>query len=521
MYIDARTLSGVDSIECDICVIGAGAAGITLAREFAGRSEQVCLVESGDFEIDAATQELYQGESVGLPYLDLDSVRLRFFGGTTNHWAGQCLRFSASDFQIQPWLPYSGWPFDLADILPYYDRAATLLGLPEEGWDVTYWADALGYDAIEFDPARFHPEMFLIEPLRMGDAFRQDLEASNIRTYLNANVVELETNESARVVTAARIRTLARNDLRVLARHFVLAAGGIENPRLLLSSDTVQREGLGNRHDLVGRFFLEHPNFVGGTIQPSSPGDPLWFYDRNRHSGAQVRPYLLLSDDLQRDEELVPTGVSLLPVGAASYEARSIRSLRAIARDLLAAEVPDDLWRHVGNIASDLGGITDLAHDWLRYGQIPIEHVDCQVAMTPAPNPDSRVMLGDRRDALGLRQVELDWRLSEIDRRSARRTMELLGQEVGRLGLGRLKMLIDEDTTWPDNLEGAFHHAGTTRMADDPTMGVVDRNCRIHGMSNLFVAGSSVFPTIGAGTPTFLIIALAMRLADHIKASTG
>jgi choline dehydrogenase-like flavoprotein len=138
--------------------------------------------------------------------------------------------------------------------------------------------------------------------------------------------------------------------------------------------------------------------------------------------------------------------------------------------------------------------------------------------MDPAPNRDSRVTLGAELDPLGQRRVNLNWRLSPLDKYSVRRTLEIIGMELGRAGLGRLQVKIDDsDTAWPEDLIGANHHMGTTRMNDDPKQGVVDKNCRVHGVSNLFIAGSSVFPTAGSGTPTFMIVVLALRLADHVK----
>lgn len=136
----------------------------------------------------------------------------------------------------------------------------------------------------------------------------------------------------------------------------------------------------------------------------------------------------------------------------------------------------------------------------------------------PAPNPDSRVVLVGDRDELGLQRVALDWRLSEADKRNVRQTLELFGAEIGRAGIGRPKILYEEDDSgWPEDLGGGEHLMGTTRMSDDPKQGVVDRHCRVHGMANLFVAGSSVFPTAGGATPTLMIVALAIRLADHLK----
>ena len=194
------------------------------------------------------------------------------------------------------------------------------------------------------------------------------------------------------------------------------------------------------------------------------------------------------------------------------------QSLQELKSDLANGQIPDDLMSHIGNVLGDLDLLAGLAYDRIRYGQTPIDRIDVMPAMIPLPNPDSRVLLGDETDALGLRRVKLDWRLTELDKRSVRRGLEILAAEFGRLGIGRMKILLsDDDTSWPDDLEGANHHLGTTRMHDDPSKGVVDRDCKVHGIDNLYVAGSSVFPTPGIGTPTMMIIALALRLADHLK----
>jgi choline dehydrogenase-like flavoprotein len=196
--------------------------------------------------------------------------------------------------------------------------------------------------------------------------------------------------------------------------------------------------------------------------------------------------------------------------------------MRRIRADILRGQMPDEMMTHVGNILSDMGVLANLAYESARYGQVPVARVDVQVAMIPVPNPDSRVLLSDETDALGLRRVKLDWRLTELDKRSVTRGLEILGAEIGRMGIGRFKMLISDDaSTWPDDLEGANHHVGTTRMHDDPREGVVDRNCKVHGIDNLYIAGSSVFPTAGIGTPTLMIVALALRLADHVREITA
>jgi choline dehydrogenase-like flavoprotein len=522
MFVDARTLPVLETIECDICIVGAGAAGLSIAAQLIGAGHKLCILESGGFELDAATQALYEGENLGLPYFPLDVCRLRYFGGSTNHWGGFCMPFRAEDFEAQPWLPHSGWPIGLDAMVPYIQRAAKLLELPEAGWDLDHWEEATGKKRLPFDPSKITNEIFLIKGAPMGEVLRPELErAAEVDVYLHANALEIETDEAARHVTGVRARTLAGNEFTVAARLVILAAGGIENPRLLLLSNRVQKEGLANGHDLVGRYFLEHPVFIGGVVQPESPGAPVNFYGRQRFAGQAVYPFPLLAPAAQRAEQITPVAFALLPIADAAYESAGMRSMRRLRGDFLAGKMPDQMMEHVGNVLSDFGTLAGLAYESARYGQLPIERIDVRVAMIPVSNPESRVLLSDETDALGLRRVKLDWRLSELDKRSVRRGLEIMGPEIGRLGIGRFKTLIsDDDTTWPEDLEGANHHVGTTRMHDDPRYGVVDRNCKAHGIDNLYVAGSSVFPSGGIGTPTLMIIALALRLADHLRETT-
>jgi choline dehydrogenase-like flavoprotein len=226
---------------------------------------------------------------------------------------------------------------------------------------------------------------------------------------------------------------------------------------------------------------------------------------------------------VQRSEQLVDIQIRLEPVFqdrvVSHLSGPGIRSLEDLSRALKKRHLPDGFGSHLRNVVADLDGIARSGYLWARYrGVFPLDHVGLTTRIDPAPNPDSRITLSEERDPLGLNRVKLDWRLSAIDKRSARRALEIFGEEVGRAGLGRVQIGIDgDDITWPPDTAGGWHHMGTTRMSDDPKQGVVDRNCKVHGIANLFIAGSSVFPTAGSGTPTLLIVALALRLAAHVK----
>jgi choline dehydrogenase-like flavoprotein len=527
MLIDARTIQNNTILETDICIIGAGAAGIALAREFTNLPFRVCLLESGGLELDNDTQSLADGENIGLPYYPLRITRLRYFGGTTNHWGGICRPFNDLDFIPRESVPYSGWPFRKSDLQPFYERAQSICQLRSSEWDVHFWEKYNKYASLPLIGDRVITRLAQVvsNPLRQfGKSYRSEIiQAKNITTFLHANVVEIETDETSKTVTRVRVACLPGNTFSVAAKIFVLAAGAIENPRLLLVSDRRQFTGLGNQNDLVGRFFLEHPRFLAGIFRPSNLMIPLRLYKGGEVSNSIIRGYLSLSEDVQRNEQLVDVQVRLDPVYDKSYikasESKGVSSLNYLLKNLWRGDTPDDFGRHLSDVIADLDDVAASAYWWARFqGEYPINHIELVTRIDPAPNPDSRITLATERDQLGLRRAQLDWRLSPIDKHSARRTLEIIGTELGRAGLGRLKIVMsDDDTTWPSDTSGGFHHMGTTRMNDDAKQGVVDKNCQVHGISNLYIAGSSVFPTGGSGTPTLLLIALALRLADHIK----
>jgi choline dehydrogenase-like flavoprotein len=523
MLRDLRSLPKSEKLEFDLCVIGSGAAGLSIAREFLTTSLRVAVLEAGGLEYDQESQFLYSGEIIGLNYFPLDSCRLRMFGGTTEHWAGYCAIFKPEDFEPVPWVAHSGWPIGLHDLLTYYDRAVELSQLPPEGWNQEFWRKWHDTVPLPLRASEIGHDMFLIRPMRFGQEWRGLFERSdNIDVYLHAPVVEIMIDERSKRVTSVAIRTVNRNEYRLAARYFVLATGGIENARLLLASNSSLPAGLGNTNDLVGRFFTDHVGVQAGLFKPADPWLDLDQYRPNSVGSASTLFQLDMPIDVVMREQLVPASVRLIGVEHDKARSPGMRSMRSIRGALLRGEIPSDLGPHIANILSDLGNVASFASDVVRHGQIPIDRVECWVGLSPAPNPESRVTLSAERDDLGLPIAQLDWRLSPIDKRSARWMIEAFAAEAAAAGLGRTKILLtDDDGFQSENFRPAYHHIGTTRMADDPKQGVVDRHCRVHGIQNLFISGSSVFPTSGDGTPTLMLVALAVRLADHLKERLG
>ena len=520
MLVDARQLADGTRLEAEVCIIGGGAAGVTLAQALATTPLRTCLLESGGLELADETQSLYEGDNVGLPYFPLDSCRLRYFGGSTNHWAGLCRPLDAIDFETRPGLAFGGWPLSRPGLDPYYERAQAVCGLGPFVYDsVEYWSQQSRLAAIPLRDEAVVTRMYQIRAVRFGEAYRDTLrQASNVHVYLNANVLEIETDATASQVSGVSAAVLAGPKFRVSANLYVLAAGGIENARLLLLSNKVRPSGLGNTHDLVGRFFMEHPHaVVGQMVLRKSVAEMALYLERSKVAEIRVNGVFALPEPILRDEQLLNTSLAVVPaIGA--------EPLEKLIADLRGLPASGDLAAHLAALIGDLGMADEASSPNVRHVRdgaflvLPVSRVGLLCRGEQAPNPDSRVTLGPDRDAFGQNRVRLDWRLSPIDKHSVRRLLESLAIEIGRAGLGRLQTALgDDDAPWPDSLEGGNHHMGTTRMSRDPKTGVVDEDCRVHGVANLYIAGSSVFPTSGFANPTLTIVALALRLADHIR----
>jgi choline dehydrogenase-like flavoprotein len=533
MITDARRLPGGTVVPCELCVVGGGAAGISIALEFIHGPGRVVLLEGGGLDFSAASQALYEGESVGLPYEDLATCRVRHLGGSTNRegWGGWCKPLDEVEFHERPWVPNSGWPLSAGELRPYYERAQSLCQLGPYDYDLSSWQEQVGAGAIEVLPlaGRVCTEIQQMSPpTRFGETYRESLRRSaHVDVHLHANAVEILTTADAARATGIRVRTLEGIEYRVEARTVVLCAGGIENARLLLASRAVESTGLGNRHDLVGRYFMDHIRVDIGRLVLSAPGVDTGFYDpahtflrRSRAHNGTYDPRLLagsltLSRETQRTEGLLNYRAWL--VGHyTDYESPGVKALRYLYLAIRDRQLPPRLLGLVADMVKDVRNVSGALFDRFvrakRRGPSLLVNI-----IEPEPNPDSRVTILDERDVLGVPRVQVSWQLRPNVARTLARAHEIIDEELGRAGLGRLEGRYVDEGGIPQPLRWVWHHMGTTRMHDDPERGVVDRDCRLHGLPNLFVAGSSVFPSAGNDMPTLTIVALALRLADHLK----
>ena len=454
MMIDARSVADAASIEGELCIVGAGAAGISMARVLADAGFRSILLESGGRTLDSDAQNLNQGENVGLPYFPLIGTRLRYFGGTTNHWGGTCRPFSELDFTGVPGVPDTAWPITLADVTPYYDEAARNVQLDASGWAVEDWVERSSYSPMALDDSVIETRVAKIvdaDRRSFRTLFVDEIErAPSVTTYLHANVTEVRLADDHASVDSVVVATSA-GTFSVRARAFVLAAGGIENARILLASNGQQPAGVGNGNGVVGRYFLEHPRFVGGVIHPLDPRLSTSFYEPHVIDGSRILGYLALAQPIREAEGLIDVQFRTRTILDPSHE-RARRSADVAALRRLVDRVRGDrdaggAWDDAVQALDDMtswrrllvpgGGAPVLQPELLRilteaspeeldallpeffgdiavfaYGRVtdsaPIQAIELSTRLDPAPNPNSRVTLASERDAFGVPRAQLD-----------------------------------------------------------------------------------------------------------------
>lgn len=514
-------------LQCDICIVGSGPAGSTIMQELSNSHLQIVLLESGGPERNVEVDALNEIENVGRARADDQwSVRNRVLGGSSHTWGGRCAGFDAIDFEEREWVPYSGWPIGLTEIIPYLDRSAAHLGLvmgsgfsDERFWEIAQRAapnsevDSSLLLPFFWQFSRDDAESYPFEYMRFGRHLPGRL-GPNVTLVTGATVLRVLPVEAATSVQGVEFATLDGRKHRIAASTVVLCAGGIENARILLSSDTVAPNGLGNDRDQVGRYLMDHLRGPAAFFKVAASQALQRRFGRYNVKGRLFRAGLRLSPDVQRKETLLNCSAWLGEILAPDDPWDALR--RFAGRTPI---FPQDAVSLAKNVPLLLRGVMD--YFGARNGfPRKLEELTLDCMCEQVPDRDSRVTLSDRRDRLEMRLPKIDWRSHPDESRTMRRMAELVADELPRIGLPKpiLADWIRDKAEIPSTFVDVAHPTGTTRMSADSTKGVVDANCEVHGISGLFVAGSSVFPTGGHCNPTQMIVAMAIRLADHLKA---
>jgi choline dehydrogenase-like flavoprotein len=565
------------TIDTDLVIIGGGPAGLTIAREFFGSSTQVLVLESGELTESPRATDLNTVESIGEPEGAAQiqrriewhgagssswsqaaqpyGVRCRVLGGSSHAWAGKVAAFDVADFSKRDWIAHSGWPFTRESLDPFIDRAADRLNLGPNCYDSEFWK-LLG---LKTPPTGPNPQILQSffwqiarsrlnsnDIMRFGPEFIA-CDAPNVRTLVNATVTSICTNEEGSAFESLEVSTIDGVRSRVRAKAAVLAASGIENPRLLLASRKTHPNGLGNGYDLVGRFLMDHLGARVGSYKAAdcaTIGKRFGFYSIRHQDQAHIYMHgLAPSRELQQRESLNNCAIYMLEECAPDDPWSAIKRLAgrksdnpisdlfAIAsspglllkgagmRLFESSVLPEAFKRTVVNMV--ISQFPNFAVREFRTRSVPhkLESIAIEGIAEQRPDPESRITLSEKADALGMPIARVNWRNDGEARRSLARLGHYLLDESIRTNIPapQLEDWVAEQRPQDGVFIDSAHTTGTTRMSDDPKQGVVDANCRLHGVAGLYVAGASVFPTCGHANPTLMILALAIRLADQIK----
>lgn len=551
MFVEAKDVASGTRLQADVCIIGGGAAGITIARALDSPHCKTILIAGGGKRETALGTDLYSG-FVSPPHTHepLQENRVRAWGGSTIAWGGRCIPYDEIDFRDREWMPHSGWPITFAELSPYLDAACDVceagkpvfdarLAFPDRQPEILAGFD--GDEMTSWQLERWSP------PTNFATRYGKELKLSrNVTVMLDGHVVRLATNASARNVNHAVVAVSPHHRFNIEAKTFVLAAGGLENPRLLLASNDVIPAGLGNARDVVGRFYQSHRFGVCGHAVLRNPLQG-FVYDFERDTqGVYCRRRFRLSDAAQMRYRVGNAiGFFARPGAGAAVHRNAVTSSVHLAKAVIRAakrgpvHMARELARertvlaeHVKTVFSD--GLASAPDLWrlavARFGgrrRLPsvlppqrLNSFHLYYQTEHAPNPSSRVTLSREKDTLGVPRLTVSVAFSPIDLETVRRFIQVFADRFADSGSG-LYIYAKEDLDEQLNVAGIgfnsnAHHIGTTRMASQPSDGVVDQDCRVHGMENLFISGSSVFPTSGHANPTLMIVALAIRLADHL-----
>jgi choline dehydrogenase-like flavoprotein len=537
-------------MRADICIVGGGPAGITLALELSRTGRSILLLESGDAKPDADAQALNVGEVADSTlHSPPDKYRQRVFGGATSIWGGRCVPFDPIDFATRPWMDHSGWPIGYDDVEPYYAAANALCEAGEYEYDARLALPG-GMRPLLRGFAPRHFDMNGIErfscPTDFGRRYRDRLHAAaTVRVLLRATVTCLRASRDGGRIDSLDVRNARDVGFSVVADHVVLAMGGLETPRLLLTSDDVHAAGIGNANDLVGRYYMSHIAGTIGSLQIEGSSDSVWHGYDIAPDGTYCRRRMAIRPDAQARHRLGNAVFRLHHPRIADPRHRTgplsaiFLAQRFISYEYakrLVSDVPPGAatWlRHGFNAVSDPLSTARFLTLWLRQRTLA-ERKFPSVIIRPrtnlfsldfhaeqTPNPDSRIALASATDRFGNRLVRVDWRYSAQDVHTVAKSFELLREDLLAQSIGRLTLAADEaDIEAVVRRDGAYggHHIGTARMGATPRSGVVDCDGKVFGVSNLYVAGSAIFPTSSQANPTLTIVAMALRLAGHLGA---
>ncbi|MFA5950496.1 MAG: GMC oxidoreductase [Hyphomicrobium sp.] len=520
MLRDLALLDQDKVVDCEVCVVGGGAVGLAMAVQLARNHCEVVLLEAGGTSLEQSSQDLQRGTSVGHPFENIHVGRYRVLGGSTTFWGGQVVPLGAHAMQSRPWLAPRGWPIVHEDLEPYYDLAYRLLGLGSVDRDDARVWSRLGLSA-DLDESLVLGLTRWLPQRNLARLFRQEIDADpRLQAFVHANVTGLVLDERRRRVERVEARSLNGKRITVRAPVTVLACGSLEIARLLLHEAADGGARPWQENPWVGRGYLDH---INGSVADVEVLDYDAFhqqFDSIFLDGFKFYPVIRMAPARQAAEQTTDI------VGQFSYDTEFTQHLdyiKMFLRSLADASMPEQLSKFPRHALSAARIAAPLVWRYLRQGRSykpRNANVRLGVVAEQFPNPLSQVRLGQDKDALGLRRLAIDWQLDGREVHSIAVFTRAVRDFLQSRKLARVHIdpdLEQEHAKFLQRTYDGIHQMGTTRMGHDASDGVVDRNLKVYGTDNLFVAGQAVFPVSGFANPTFTGIALGLRLCDYLR----
>lgn len=554
MIEDARSIPPGTCLKADLCIVGGGAAAIALAWEYMKSGRQVILLPGGGPNQTAAGIDLYRGK-VSPPgsHEPLEENRLRMWGGTTTVWGGRIVPFDPVDFEKRSWIPDSGWPISLESLRDPIARACQFSEAGVADFDArSAFPNTQPWILRDFDNEDFStwPLERWSVPTDFSKRYRPDLDAApNVRVLLHAHAIHLQMDPSGSKLQHVDAACVPDRTFRIEARNTVIACGALENARLLLAARDVLSAGIGNERDLVGRFYQSHRFGVCGSAELKDPTkDFIYDFEKDKEGVYCRRRFWLTPEAQEKHQVGNVVGFFFRTVSGASEHRNAMVSSVLLAKTLLGGakkgprrlcqiirDQRRELATHLGIVLKDgpsiFGQLAAVAYTrCFQKRRLPMVLPPKKTNRFPlffqtehAPLADSRVILDPSScDDFGMPRLEASIRFSDVDYRTVSTFVRLFKQRLEGSGLGTFHLTEDDEEFLADPSRHQFnsnsHNIGTTRMGATPRTGVVDVDCKVHGVDNLYVAGSSVFPTSSHANPTLMIVALSLRLAECLKA---
>jgi len=512
MFKDLKDISSESTLTYDVCIVGTGPAGISVAKQLLDTDHRIVMLESGGVLPEPEYQQLNKGENSGPSFLSLDASRLRCFGGASKLWAGVCSPFKSDEFDKKSFIPLSGWPISLDDLKSYYKQAAKMLGITyQKFYNKDYFNDTfngISFKEFDRDDSFLSGSIFQVSNVKnrdLGEKYKKDFEPSlNTDIIFHSTVTKLNLNSSGKDIQSVSIADLNGNKATIKAKIFVLACGALENPRILLASNDHYKNGIGNNSGFVGSCFMSHPGISNvGEVHKTSSEQCI---SKDKYTNDYVVSFEMSPHERSKQKVLRHSLSVSQYMGLAN---RSTYTSGRIFSDF------SKLYKNF-NFSSSVKKVVCKLDGEDRYAS---SHLDLGVGLEQPPRLSNKLMLHTTRDDLGVPKINMYWDdISEIEKETVIKSVKTMARELGVLNIGRIRfkneLLAGESYKINDPVN---HHIGTTRMSNSSKAGVVDKNCKVFGISNLYIAGSSVFTTSSVVNPTYTIIAMSLRLGDYLK----